>query len=220
MTPRLKEIASHVQSGASLVDVGSDHAYIPIFLVGNGRAERALCTDINDGPLKHSRENISQYGLSHKIKTQKANGLSGVDLNDYDTVIIAGMGGMLIWDILKQADSPGDKRFILQPMTAIAELREALLGNGFTIEHEHFVPEGEKVYVVMEVIWKRDFPYSPLELLVGRNTKGSPNFALWKTQIQAKLEKRILGLKRAKNRNAEEIARLEQLLKELCKNDN
>ena len=133
LTPRLLEIASLVSQGAALIDVGTDHAYIPIYLMDKGVLSRGKCTDIHDGPIRRAKENISRYGLTDKIIAEKADGLQGVDVEGYNTIVIAGMGGMLIAEILRNAPFLQGKTLILQPMTAVRELRMYLLENGFKI---------------------------------------------------------------------------------------
>ena len=101
MTPRLLAIASFVRPGARVIDVGSDHGYVPIYLLQEKIATHALCTDVHEGPLLKSRENSIRFGLTDCIETRKADGLLNVDVSGYDTIIIAGMGGILISEILQ-----------------------------------------------------------------------------------------------------------------------
>ncbi len=215
ITPRLAAIASLVQPGASVIDVGSDHAYIPIFLLKEKRAVCALATDVHDGPLARALSNIRQFGLMDKICVQKANGLIGVRTEIYNTVIIAGMGGMLIADILSGAGSLSGKHLILQPMTAITELRFFLSTNGFRIVREKIVQEEDKLYIVIEAESGEDAPYSDVELLLGRNNKSEPLYLVWKKEIEGKLQKKISGLCVASVRQEEEIAKLNMILREL-----
>ena len=217
ITPRLAEIASLVHPGASVIDVGSDHAYVPFFLLREKKATCALATDVHDGPLQRALSNIRQFGLEDKIRVQKANGLLGVNTDPFDTVIIAGMGGMLIADILSHAGILPEKHLILQPMTAIPELRYFLCTNGFRIVRERIVQEEDKLYVVMEVEKGEDIPYSDVELLLGRNNKQEMLFDSWKNEVKDKLQKKVLGLCSAKIRKEEEIKKIQNILRELNK---
>lgn len=215
MTPRLSGIAALVKPGASVIDVGSDHAYVPISLVQEKKARRALATDVHDGPLARARKNIESAGFSDEIKTQRADGLVNVDTAAYDTVIIAGMGGMLIAEILQNAASLCGKTLILQPMTAAEELRRYLVTHSFRILQERIVREDEKLYVILEAVCGKDTMYSEAELLVGRQSRTEPLFPELKAQIAEKLRKRLCGLQSAKIKREAEIAEIGFVLKEI-----
>lgn len=218
MTPRLLAIASFVRPGARVIDVGSDHGYVPIYLLKEKVATHALCTDVHDGPLRKSRENSARFGLTDFIDTQKADGLLDVDVSGYDTIIIAGMGGMLIAEILQNAPALDGKQLILQPMTAVMELRKYLITNGFTIVKEKLVQEDEKLYTVLETKRGKSEPYTPAQLLVGRENRRDPLYPVWVKRIRNKLEKRLCGLMTGKVRRDKEIEELKSLL-EVLRND-
>lgn len=151
MTPRLFAVSSFVGNGSTVADVGTDHAYIPVWLVKNGIAKSAIAMDINEGPLLRAEENIKRFNLENNIKTRLSDGLSGICEGECDTVIIAGMGGILINRILEKAEKlyPHIKNYILQPMTAIEETRKFLEENGFLIENERLAKEDNKIYTVI-----------------------------------------------------------------------
>lgn len=150
MTPRLFAISESVPQGAVLADVGTDHGYIPIYLCLNNKIESALAMDLRPGPLKRAEENIVRYGLEDKIKTRLSDGLSELSEGEADTAVIAGMGGLLIAEILEAA--PFELScYVLQPMTAAAELRQYLEEKGYQICHEVLAKEEEKIYTVMTV---------------------------------------------------------------------
>ncbi len=153
MTPRLLTVASFVKCESKVCDVGTDHAYIPIWLIKNGISASALAMDINEGPLVRAKENIEKFDLGEKVKTRLSDGLSKLDKNEADTVIIAGMGGILINRILENAKEllPCIKHFVLQPMTAIEETRKFLAENSLLIEDEKLVREEDKIYTVLSV---------------------------------------------------------------------
>ena len=151
LTPRLQAIADKVNKGNRVADIGTDHGYIPIYLIEKALSSKVIAADINEGPLDNARRQIQSKGLSHKITTRLGSGLRVLEPSEVDTVIIAGMGGLLIRDILM--DSPQItktvKQFILQPMVAQAELREWLVNNGFKIVDEVLVKEGQKYYEII-----------------------------------------------------------------------
>ena len=146
---RLCSAASFVRQGAVVADIGTDHAYLPIFLLKAGVAARAFALDINEGPLKKADENISAAGLSDKIECRLldgAAGLFGLGITDY---AICGMGGELIADIIERAPHLKDEgvRLILQPMSRQEHLRAYLSKSGFRIFGEAYSSDSGKDYV-------------------------------------------------------------------------
>ncbi len=154
MTPRLLAIADCVSSGAKIADVGTDHAYIPIFLVQKGRIDSALAMDINIGPLERAAKNIAKFGMENHIQTRLSDGLKEFRKGEATEIVIAGMGGTLICEILDARKDlwTKDLRFILQPMTASEVLRKYLHENGFYIETEHLAKEENKIYQILTVV--------------------------------------------------------------------
>ncbi len=151
MTERLLAVASFAQNESTVADVGTDHAYIPVYLVQKGVSKSALAMDINEGPLLRAKENIEKFNLQDKIKTRLSDGLKELLEGECDTVIIAGMGGILINKILDDSKHlyPYINHYILQPMTAIEETRKFLEENGFSIENERLAKEENKIYTVI-----------------------------------------------------------------------
>ena len=215
LTPRLMTIAALVREGAKIIDVGTDHAYVPIYLALENKICGALATDINEGPLQRADENIEKYGLANLVKTKRTNGLFGIDMEGYDTVIVAGMGGLLIADILQNAPRTEGISFILQPMTAIPELRKYLLGNAFKITEEHIVREDEKLYTVIVAERGEDVPYSEAEFLLGKYSKESPLYPEMVKKIKEKLLKKLSGMLSSKEKHETEIARIKKIIEEM-----
>lgn len=149
---RLKTIASLVPKGARVCDIGTDHAYLPIFLKKSGIACSVIATDLNEKPLKNAQSNIHNSGVSD-ISLRLCDGLAGVKSHEVDTIIIAGMGGEVIVGILNACEwaKATDKTYILQPTTSAEILREFLCKNGFEIKSETPVFENGKLYSVMTV---------------------------------------------------------------------
>lgn len=151
MTPRLLTVAKMVKESDAVADIGTDHAYVPVYLVLNGMTKSALAMDINKGPLMRADENINRFSLQEKITTRLSDGLKELKNGEADTVIIAGMGGVLINSII---DCDKDrlnsvKHYILQPMTALEETRKYLEQNGFKIIDEKLAKEDNKIYTVI-----------------------------------------------------------------------
>ncbi len=172
LNARLSAAASLTGEG-SVADIGTDHAFLPIFLVNRG-TPRALASDINEGPCERAALNVGAYGLADRITVACRAGLDGIESFAPDNIIIAGMGGELIASILEASDYPKNSRcrLILQPMTMQAELRR-YLANGFNITEELVVredhPSGYKHYQLIAASWdgiKRE--YSETEYRLGK----------------------------------------------------
>ena len=150
---RLSLCASFVRKGSSLADIGTDHAYLPIWLVKNGIIEKALACDINEGPLNAGKADVESYCLCDKITLRLSDGLKEVKENEADDIVIAGMGGELIARIIDDCKwaKNKDKLFILQPMTKCEILVNYLYENGFEIIKQEACESFGKHYTVMAV---------------------------------------------------------------------
>lgn len=154
LSKRLKCIADFVDKGAVVADVGTDHGHIPIYLILNEIADYAIAMDINEGPLGKADENIRQYGVEEHIKLKLSDGLEKLEENEADTVIIAGMGGRLIVDILERGRNvlKSVSNLILSPHTEIENVRHYLMDNGYEIINEKMVFDEGKYYTVIKAI--------------------------------------------------------------------
>ena len=184
LTPRLMTAVPFVRRGHLLADIGTDHAYLPIYLceqriltpvtAKNGESLCAVAADINKGPVERADEHISGARLTAYVRTVQTNGLRGLDLYDPDDIVIFGMGGELIASIL-EADpwvAQAGKRLILQPMTHAEKLRAYLLSAGFAIVAETLSREGDRIYqtICAEPVGEECVPavMTPAELAVGQ----------------------------------------------------
>jgi tRNA (adenine22-N1)-methyltransferase len=151
LKPRLSAIAGMVPEGSVVADIGTDHAYIPVFLVESGKVKRAVASDVKPGPLAKAREVIKRHRLEDYIETRLGNGLEVLKAGEVDTVVIAGMGGMLIRGLLQAGREAleGVKRLVLQPMNAQEVVREWLVKNGFQITDENLARERDRIYQVI-----------------------------------------------------------------------
>ena len=155
LSKRLQTIADFVKSGSIAADIGTDHAHIPIYLIKNEIIKKAYACDINRGPLEKARENIEFFGVEDSIILRLSNGLEKLGNDEADTIIIAGMGGELIIDILERGKIFYDKKntFILSPQI---------------FKEDMCIDEG-KFYTVMEVGYTGyEVHYSYSELLYGK----------------------------------------------------
>lgn len=149
---RLSAIAQKVRPQAYFADIGTDHGYLPVYLVQSGRISRAVAADINPKPLEQAKQTISRYGLEEQITACLSDGLIAVDPEAED-IAVAGMGGELIAQILSGVawiKSP-DKRLLLQPMTQDPYLRQYLAQEGFSILDEIAAQDGRHLYIIFEV---------------------------------------------------------------------
>lgn len=153
---RLKLIADLTPKCNIVCDIGTDHAYIPIYLVMNKKCQRALACDVRKGPIGFAEKNIAEYGLSQYISTRIGYGLEPLEDNEVDVVVIAGMGGLLIKEILEKGFGKAKRAnaLIIQPMNAIELVRRWLCENGFDIFDERLAKEEEdRIYTAMAVKW-------------------------------------------------------------------
>ena len=152
LTPRLQLLADWVPQGARLADVGTDHAYLPVWLSLHGRVSCAIASDLRKGPLERARQTGSTYGAEN-IDYRLCNGLADIRGDEVDTVAIAGMGGETIAAILSAAPwtKDGKHTLLLQPMTRSAQLRRFLMENDYVITREALVRDRGTIYPVMEV---------------------------------------------------------------------
>ena len=154
ISKRLELVASFVPQGAILLDVGSDHAYLPIELVERGKIESAIAGEVVEGPYQSAVKNVEAHGLKEKIQVRLANGLVAFEEADQVSVItIAGMGGRLIARILEEGlDKLANvERLILQPNNREDDLRIWLQENGFQIVAESILEEAGKFYEILVV---------------------------------------------------------------------
>ncbi|HFI0130616.1 TPA: tRNA (adenine(22)-N(1))-methyltransferase TrmK [Streptococcus suis] len=152
LSRRLEAVASYVPQGARLADVGSDHAYLPLFLVEQGRIDVAVAGEVVKGPYQSALQNVEQAGQSDKISVRLANGLAAVELDDQvSTVTIAGMGGRLIAEILEDGkDKLGSvERLVLQPNNREDDVRHWLVEHDFQLVAEEILEENDKIYEIL-----------------------------------------------------------------------
>lgn len=148
---RLKVLADKVPNCDVIADIGTDHAYLPIYLMQQGVCKKAIASDVKTGPVKVANKNISIYKMKDKIETRLGNGLDTIAENEADAIIIAGMGGTLLSELLEANVEKALKAsaLILQPMNDLDVVRKWLFDNKFDIYDEELVGEGPKIYCVI-----------------------------------------------------------------------
>lgn len=205
---RLALLASLVRAGCTCADIGTDHGYLITSLVKSGVCPRGFACDINEMPLEQSRATARRCGVEDRISFVLSDGLARLDENEIDDVIIAGMGGNLIADILESAAwHSGKQRFLLQPMTRADELRRRLCAGGYELCAEDAARENGFCYTVITVRYsgvRREC--TPLFAAVGLLASAKTPQARAYIKKQAELlEKRIRGLEGSETRTAEAI---------------
>ena len=217
---RLRSAIPYLTPGGRAADIGTDHAYLPIYLVREGILSHALACDVNEGPIQSARANIRGAGLENQIATLRTDGLHGVEAYAPDDVMIFGMGGELIVRILSEAEWIKGRKvgLILQPMSRAAVLRRWLTGNGFCILGETLTFE-DKYYQTIHARWQGDAEaYTEEECLLGRwNIETRPPLFRGFLEHEIGVRERIVAAKQnSLQTNAEkELAELQFLRKRL-----
>ena len=148
LSPRLARVAGYVLPGSTAVDVGTDHAYVPIWLLQTGVSERAFASDNKPGPLRRAAEDARHCGVSERLSLWLCDGLALCPPETVDTVILAGMGGETMLNILSAAPWALEKRLILQPQSKIGELRRGLAERECAVLDASLVDDAGRIYLV------------------------------------------------------------------------
>lgn len=152
LQPRLRAIADLVPDGARLVDVGTDHGFIPVDLLLSERIPYAIASDIGAAPLDHARRTALQHDLTEGIEFRLCDGLKGISPDEVDCIVIAGMGGDNIASILEAAPwAKEETLLILQPMSKAEVLRQWLPSNGYQVIAERLVADKGVIYPILSV---------------------------------------------------------------------
>lgn len=168
---RLRSVASLASCNTSIIDVGCDHALLSIYLYMNKENVKVIASDINEGPLKKARENIKKYDLEDKIKVVLNDGIKNLD--GFDTVIISGMGGLTVIDILENGNLDKVDNIIVSPNNDEDLVREKISKLGYYIDDELLIKEKGKYYFIISfkkgIQKKINYKYS--EILLTKKDK-------------------------------------------------
>ena len=202
LTNRLQAAADLVPVCESMADIGTDHGYLPIYLVQEGRARRAIACDVNDGPLTRAREDVSSSGLSRQIGLRLGGGLAPLGKGEVDGVTICGMGGLLMRDILVENEEKAQALswLVLQPH--VAELRQFLGRHHFRIEKEVLSLDGGQLYELMLIRPGEMEELSMLQAEIGA-TAAYRKDPLFKTHIERLIRRRHFVIEGAKDSKSE-----------------
>ena len=201
---RLKKIAELVSGEGIACDVGTDHAYLAAELINSGKCSRVIASDVKEGPLDSARSTVEKYGIQDKVELVLSDGLENVDLTGVTDIVIAGMGGETIAEIIgnSSADKPENVRFILQPMTKVELLRKKLYEYQYEITGEYAVEDKDKIYVIITAERSADWKQlTESDALYGFFDDDDEVGKKYRSREKARLEKISASLKSAGDMN-------------------
>lgn len=211
LQPRLHAISSLVPDGAKLVDVGTDHGFIPVRLLLDDRIRTAIASDIGAAPLDHARRTAEQFGVTERMDFRLCDGLCGILEDEVDTVVIAGMGGDNIAAILSAAPwTRNGSLLLLQPMSKAEVLRRYLPENGYRVIAEQLVADKGVIYPILTVRGGEMPPATEPQTWGGFLLQSDPLRNRYLDEQILRLRRAASGLGKAKDDSAHE--RREKLL--------
>ncbi len=212
---RLMAIANLVRKNKIFADIGTDHAYLPVYLVENGIINKAIASDLRVGPIENAKSAVASYGYENQIELRLSNGLNNFTENEVEEIAVAGMGGLLISDFINKTEWLKNENIhlILQPMTHVEELRKTLFDNGFVMEKEVVAKDGDKLYIIFSAYYYDDVTaYTDIDLIVGKLPYNEDDLSKeYLNKIYDKYNKKLCALKNA----SKECTHLEKIVEEL-----
>lgn len=166
LRPRLQMVADMVRTNVTLADIGTDHAYLPAYLIQSGKVHKAYACDLREHPLENAKQTLVRYNLEDKVCLQISDGLDAFKTQCAEDIVLAGMGGLLIVDILSRCDWLKSTiiNLVLQPMAHVEDVRKYLVNNGFEIIRENATIDSGKLYVAINAYYTnntyKDYPES------------------------------------------------------------
>ena len=218
LDPRLSAVAEFVPNGSSLLDVGTDHGYLPVNLLCRGRISFAGASDINSAPLAKSVDTAERAGVADHMRFYLSDGLASVDdIERYNCISVCGMGGELIYNIIDRAAyiRKSGIPLVLQPMSSIEDLSHLLASGGYSIERENIVGSAGKLYRVMLVRYTGEsYKLTEAEHILGR-----ANIAAGRNVFSEYLDSAIARYKKiaaGRRGGGLDCERCDTILRELC----
>lgn len=199
ISERLCMAASLVSEGNRLADVGTDHGYVPIYLLQQQRIPHAIAMDINRGPLERAKEHVRLYQLEEYIETRLSDGVEALMPGEADTILLAGMGGGLVMHILEAGREVchAARELVLQPQSELSRVRRFLEAEGYVVEAEEMVYEDGKYYPMMRVHYEesaKNLSYTQKPeiyqyggMLLERKHPALLRYLNWEKQIQEQI---------------------------------
>ncbi|MDO4811618.1 MAG: class I SAM-dependent methyltransferase [Eubacteriales bacterium] len=217
LQPRLQLLADMVPAGSRLADIGTDHGYLPVWLLQQGKIPFAIASDIHSEPLTHARQSAQEYGADG-IHFRLCSGLDAIAPQEVDTIVIAGMGGETIIHILESAPwtKTGRYTILLQPMTKVELLRDWLVDNGYRFVKERLVRDKDFLYPVMQMTAGSQPKLTPLQRCVGAALSDDPLYSEYLSQHIGRLQRAIDGMNRSNgDSNRQKAEEMMALLQEM-----
>ncbi len=216
ISKRLKAVADMVTPGLTAADIGTDHAYVPIYLIEHKISPKVYAMDINEGPIRMAIANVENEGYEDQIVVAQANGMQKLEAGQVESVVIAGMGGELIVQILKDSKVNGSvQEFILSPHKNPEILRKYLNENGYLISEEQMLQDGGKYYVIMKVVHGEEPQFSEEELLFGRKLMEQKDEVL-KEYLTLRKEKFEQILDRARKNDSADVEVIQKTVDQIA----
>lgn len=216
---RLAHLAAMVDENTRLADIGTDHAYLPIDLVKSGKIQFAIASDVAKGPLDNAKTDILEAGLSNQIQTRLGSGLETIKPEDkIETVVIAGMGGKLMTDLLEAAKEKDElyPTLILEPNIGEPGVRKWLMEHNYQIIQEEIIDTAGHIYeLIKAILTDKMHQLSDKEILFGPfllKEKNSVFIKKWTNQL-AYQKQLLVNLNKAKNKDMTRISEVEQRIK-------
>lgn len=217
LSKRLAQVASFVPEQARLADIGSDHAYLPVYLASAGKIDYAIAGEVAQGPLQAATSQIKKYGYTHKIIPRLADGLAAIQAKDQiDTIIIAGMGGLLTKRILTEGQNgsflSNKERLILQPNNHEQLLRHWLAANYYQIYDEQIIEDHGKIYEIIAAFPQKGVDYTVKELYFGpilMSERSTVFQKKWQKILQTK-QKILINLKNAQHPSEDKVEKIKK----------
>jgi tRNA (adenine22-N1)-methyltransferase len=225
LPPRLSAIAGFVPAGRWVVDIGTDHALLPVYLIKNSKCPGAVAGDVREGPYRMAKKSVSGAGLTDRIGIRLGDGLTIVRPGEVEVAVIAGMGGGTIRDIIRNSLGTASvlERLVLQPMVDGGALRIWLVKNGWRLADETLVEDGGTIYEIIAAERGREEETDPLLLEIGPRLveKKDPLLKKHLTNQTRALKRIIYNLARstspeAQHKKTELLARLGEMKKVLA----
>lgn len=217
---RIRKLAEIAGPCNTMADIGTDHALLPIFMLKEGLCKKAIACDISESPLAKAALDVSEAEIdSALVDLRLGNGLERLQPGECDTIVIAGMGGLLIADILENGKKIFKKpcRLIMQPNTCRPELRTYLAENGFEISDESACEDEGHTYLFITAKYtgvKRTIDFK--ESVLGTKLQDKPeDFKIYCAELKEKYERKLDGLRMSQQDVSEEIQKAELILKEV-----
>ena len=204
-----------IRDTTAVVDVGTDHAILPAYLALNRDCKSIIATDINEQPLRRAARTVYEYGVDDKVDLRLCDGLDGINSGEADEIVIAGLGGETISEIIEAAEwlKDGGKNLILQPMSRPEMLRDYLSGAGFSIEREEPVRDGKHLYTVIKASY-----VGPLEVpahykYIGEVLSSESELAAeYVDNVISSFGKMLAGMKKSRTAVESKLRELENIL--------